>query len=373
MKEVSEVLNKVSDISKVVEVNEKKTKELLKNGAIPCITTGTKKRTYYYTLERLIAHAKRRIASKFHATAENVSVKEAFSTKEIDGSLFGPINNGCTVTTFTNQKGGVGKTTNTINIAVAMAKLGQRVLVVDMDSQAQSSRYFRKISYEGKSILNLFRMLMEKKKVTKEAVKEMIVSFGEVKYDGYTMDILPSEIRLARGMEMLRMMSGAPQRALDDILKTVKEDYDIILLDTAPCAGLALETSLYATDKVVLVTEADEFAIEGLEATIEEIRDLNENIEKHIEINSIFVNSYMKHQSIQVEQMDKIIDIAINLNLSHTDIYNVKSSPSIVRKSQSLQLAIIDFKEKPREMMSLVAPMFDFATTMIEKLESKRG
>jgi cellulose biosynthesis protein BcsQ len=129
--------------------------------------------------------------------------------------------------------------------------------------------------------------------------------------------------------------------------------------------------SLYATDRVILVTEADEFSVEGLEVTIQEIKELNRNIENKIKIDAVFVNSFSKHHNYANEALDEIMDILLDeLELDEESLYIVKHSPSIVRSSQANQQSIIDYKLKVKDSLTLFEPMLAYATGLI--LEQKK-
>ena len=357
------------EIAQAINVNEKNTNALLNAQVIPHVTTGGEHRKRYYTTQLLIDYAFKNIVNK--CRLRDATYKEAFLQKNLSSKIHHSMpNHTCQTITITNQKGGVGKTTNSVNIAVALAKLGQRVLIVDMDSQAQSSRYFKKVSYKNSSILAIFEKYKIDGDVTKEFIEDKIVTFDDFENGLYSLDILPSEIKLAKMLELMRM-SSRPDTILSNILSKIKESYDYIIIDTPPYSGLSLEMSLYATDRVILVTEADEFSVEGLEVTIQEIKELNRNIENKIKIDAVFVNSFSKHHNYANEALDEIMDILIDeLELDEESLYIVKHSPSIVRSSQANQQSIIDYKLKVKDSLTLFEPMLAYATGLI--LEQKK-
>ncbi len=364
----SKVFTTSKEISDAINVNEKNTKTLLNEQVIPCITTGGELRKRYYTTQLLIDYAYQNIVNKYHL--DKPTYKEAFLQKDLSSKINQSSKaHKCQTITITNQKGGVGKTTNAVNISVALAKLGQRVLIVDMDSQSQSSRYFKKVSYKNNSILSIFEKYKMNGSVDKEYIKSKIVSFDDFEEFSYSLDILPSEIKLAKMLELMRMQSR-PDTILLHILNQIKEDYDYIIIDTPPYSGLSLEMSLFATDKVVLVTEADEFSVEGLEVTIQEINELNKNSNNGVRIDAVFVNSFSKQHNYANEALDEIMDIVLEqLDLEEESLFIVKHSPSIVRSSQANQQSIIDYKIKIKEAISIFEPMLAYAIKLI--LEQK--
>ena len=363
------IFNTSAEISDAINVNEKSTKTLLTSQVIPCVTTGGEHRKRYYTTQLLIEYAYQNIVNKLDLS--NVSYKEAFLQKGLSSDIHKAFDSHkCKVITITNQKGGVGKTTNSVNISVALAKLGQRVLIVDMDSQAQSSRYFKKVSYKNNSILSIFEKYKINNSVDYEYIKSKIVTFNDFENESYSLDILPSEIKLAKMLELLRM-SNRPDTILSKILNQIKDEYDYIIIDTPPYSGLSLEMSLVATDKVVLVSEADEFSVEGLEVTIQEINELNKNLEKKIKIDALFVNAFSKQHNYANDALDDIMDIVLDkLELDEDALFIVKHSPSIVRSSQANQQAIVDYKVKVKEALTVFEPMLAYAIKLI--LEQKQ-
>ena len=354
------ILNTIASISEVLNVNEKKTVELLVNKVIPCVTTGSGKRTTYYTSEMLIDYAANQIQKEYKIPSDDY--KQTFLTKGLNGPIV-KSNKECEVITVTNQKGGIGKTTDSVNISVALAKLGKKVLLLDMDSQAQSSRYFKKVSYKNKSIATLFREYELNSSIDKELIKSIIITVDWLEDNEYSIDILPSEIKLSKILEYMRTQRR-PETILSKIIEKIKEDYDYIIIDTPPYSGLSLEMSMFATNKVVLATEAEEFSIEGLETTIDEIKDINDNSQKNIKIDAIFVNSYSQRQTHQQESLSDIMDIMVDLDLD--DLYTVKYSP-VIGSSQKLQLSIIEYKKKVKDALMLSEPFFKYAIKLIEE------
>lgn len=361
----SQVLSTTEEVKNYIDVNDKKVKELFHEGVIPSITTGSDKRQRHYTTTRLIDHTLEMI-KRF--TGENFEEKkDAFLSKELSNEIHksSPAHT-CEVITVTNLKGGVGKTSYSVNLAVILSKLGQRVLIVDMDSQSQSSRYFRKVSYKGRSLYRLFEKHKMEGEVTKEDVMNTIVRFDDFNDDGYWVDILPAEIKMAKMLELMRL-SMRPEEILSKMLTTVRDEYDYIIIDTPPYSGLSLETSLFASDKVMLSTEAEEFSVEGMESTIDEINDLKRATGKDIVIDSIFVKSFTGYNH-QLEALETIIEIAEDkLGLdSNESLFIVKNSPATISASQAAQLPIIEYAKKAKTALQVTDPIAKYAIKLIQ-------
>ncbi|MFA9373323.1 MAG: ParA family protein [Poseidonibacter sp.] len=350
------IYNTLKDISEQIGINEKKVAELLTNKVIPNISTGSV-RKYYYTSTYLLDYAYKMICKDKNKNYE--SSKEAFLEKDLDTSIFKKKTK-CKVLTITNQKGGVGKTTSSANIAATLSFLGKKVLLIDMDSQAQSSRYFKKISFAGKSILNLFEKYRNSNKISKEDVKPYINTF---ELEECKIDVLPSELKLAKMLELMRMNS-MPHLILDKIISTVKDEYDYVIIDTPPYSGLSLEMAIFASDKILLATEAEEFSIEGLEVTIEEIKDFIKATSKDLVIDGIIINSFIKNRTSHDEAYDRILNLLVDLDLDDNNLITNKES-TIVSKSQSVQLPIIEYKIEPKQAIMICEEYFKYCTNLI--------
>lgn len=361
------ILATIEEISDFSSVNEKKIRELLSVGVIPSVYTGSKNRKRYYTTDSLIEFAGRR-ASKARGK-EFSSLRESFLEKDLSrDEVHTKTREKAEIITVSNLKGGVGKTTDAINISVSLAKLGQRVLIVDIDAQAQSSKYFKKTSYTGNSILSLFEKYQSNEgKVSKEDIAEKIVRFDNFSDDEtgkYSLDVLPSEIWLTKKLEIIRM-TLRPERILKEILSKIVDEYDFIVIDTPPYPGLSLELAFFAADKIVIATEAEEFSVEGMEATIKELSGINAFTEKDIVVDAIFVNQFSKY-NYQLEAMERIDYVVENILKNKCHTYIVKAAPSIVGSAQAVQLPIMSWKKKPREALSVAEPFFDYAIKLIE-------
>jgi chromosome partitioning protein len=178
-----------------------------------------------------------------------------------------------------NQKGGVGKTTTTVNLAASLARFGQRVLVLDMDPQGNTS------SGLGVQANALHRGIYEVL-TGSMPVEEAITSQASP-----GVDLLPSGQRLI-GAEVELVSALARERILEKSIHSVRDKYDILLADCPPSLGLLTVNTLTAADTVLIPMQCEYYALEGLTQLLNTINLIQQALNPRLEIEGILLTMF---------------------------------------------------------------------------------
>jgi chromosome partitioning protein len=222
------------------------------------------------------------------------------------------------VVAMCNQKGGVGKTTTTINLGASLAEYGRKVLLVDFDPQGSLSVGLGMNPHEMD--LTIYNLLMQRD-----------VEFDEVVVPSGVpgMDLLPSNIDLSAA-EVQLVHEVAREQTLQRVLKPALEQYDVILIDCQPSLGLLTVNALTAADGVIVPLECEYFALRGVALLKTTIDKVKERLNPKLEIDGVLGTMFDGRTLHSREVMERLVQ-AWGDKVFHTVIRRtVKFSDSTV-------------------------------------------
>jgi chromosome partitioning protein len=245
-----------------------------------------------------------------------------------------------------NQKGGVGKTTTTVNLSAGLAKVGQRVLMVDLDPQGNATMGSGVDKRQLK--LTIYDVLLESASVVE----------ARVRADKCGYDVLGANRELA-GAEVELVDVERREKRLKEALSAVDADYDFVLIDCPPSLSLLTLNGLCSAHGVIVPMQCEYFALEGLSDLVNTIKQVHANLNKDLQIIGLLRVMFDPRITLQQqvsEQLkshfgDKVFDTVIprNVRLAEAPSYGL---PGVV------------FDPNARGSQAFV----DFAQEMVERL-----
>lgn len=178
-----------------------------------------------------------------------------------------------------NQKGGVGKTTTAINLAASLATLERRVLLVDTDPQANASSG---VGIDANSVGHTVYECLCSQIPAEQAIIPCSVE---------GLDVLPSHIDLA-GAELELLEREQREYILKEVLRSVQDQYDYILIDCSPSLGLITVNSLVAAHSVIIPVQCEYFALEGISKLLNTVRIVKARLNPNLEIEGFLMTMY---------------------------------------------------------------------------------
>ena len=189
-----------------------------------------------------------------------------------------------------NQKGGVGKTTSTVNVAAALAQLGQRILVIDLDPQGNASTALGVVHHRG--VASTYDSLVDGAPLVD--VISTCPDVDNLDVVPATIDLAGAEIELvsvvAREGRLQKAIAGHPR--VGSAAEVGEERYDYVFIDCPPSLGLLTLNALVAGAEMMIPIQAEYYALEGLGQLLETVEMVRAHLNPHLEVSTILVTMY---------------------------------------------------------------------------------
>ena len=198
------------------------------------------------------------------------------------------------IISFTNQKGGVGKTTTCINLAAYVAAMGKKVLVLDLDSQGNATSG---LGIEKNKDLKTIYDVISGDTSLDEVIKPTLLE---------NLDIIPATVDLA-GAEIEMVQMPQREKIIKGILEPVKNSYDFIMIDCPPSLGLITVNALTASDSIIIPIQCEFFPLEGLTQLMNTIKLIKYHLNPTIDIEGVVMTMKDKRSNLTAQVSDEIL------------------------------------------------------------------
>ncbi|MFD2703682.1 ParA family protein [Paenibacillus shunpengii] len=192
-----------------------------------------------------------------------------------------------------NQKGGVGKTTTSVNLGAGMASLGKRVLLVDIDPQGNTTSG---VGINKADVAHCIYDVLIEEIHPREAIVETSI---------HGLHIIPATIQLA-GAEIELVSTISREVRLKKSLQLVKDEYDYILIDCPPSLGMLTINSLTASDSVIIPIQCEYYALEGLSQLLNTIRLVQKHLNTSLQIEGVLLTMFDARTNLGIQVIEEV-------------------------------------------------------------------
>ena len=207
----------------------------------------------------------------------------------------GSENGGITVgkiISIANQKGGVGKTTTSINLSTVLAKRNKKTLLIDADPQGNATSG---VGIDQEIKLSIYDVLIDETEIKEAIIKTQIKN----------LDVCPSNIDLAGAeVELVSMMSR--EQRLKEKLDIIKNEYDYIIIDCPPSLGLITLNAFTASDSVLIPVQCEYYALEGLGQLLNTVNLVKKHLNKNLEIEGALLTMFDSRTNLAKQVVDEV-------------------------------------------------------------------
>jgi chromosome partitioning protein len=242
-----------------------------------------------------------------------------------------------TVYTISNQKGGCGKTTLTLNLGVSLTRKGYRVCIIDLDPQANATMALGH-SQPDELPVTIADIIEAILKPDFKIEKSELIQNRDYILHNHGVDFIASNIRLAE-VESRLLNAISRESALKKLVRHIRCDYDFVLIDTMPSLNFVTVNGLNAADRVLIPTQPQYFSAKGLELLLSTIGQVREELNPNLEIAGILVTMYDGRMNFS----RGIVNTLNELYGEYVRIFETKIPVSVrVTETQAMAASIFD-------------------------------
>lgn len=240
-----------------------------------------------------------------------------------------------------NQKGGVGKTTTSINLAACLAEKGQKVLLIDMDSQGNTTSG---LGFEKNEMEKTIYEVLRDELTIEECIENVESCFGNL-------DLIPANRNLA-GAEIELITTENMQYILKEKLEPIRDKYDFIILDCPPALGMLTVNAMTAANSVLVPIQCEFYALDGLSQLIHTIELIKKNLNPELYIEGVVFTMFDARTNLSLQVVENVKD-NLKQNIYKTIIpRNVRLAEA---PSHGLPINVYDKKSSGSEAYKLLA------------------
>jgi len=242
------------------------------------------------------------------------------------------------ILTVSNQKGGCGKTTLTLNLGISLAQMGYKVLLVDLDSQANMTMALG-CQQPDELPVTMFHIMAEMIKTGLKPEQSELIRNRDYILRRHGVDFIPSSIELIDTESALMPVMNR-ENTLKKFLGYIKDDYQYILIDTMPALGFVTINALNAASSVLIPMQPQFFSAKGLEMLLSTIARVKENFNPDLDIAGVLITMYDNRIKFHRE----VVDTLNEAYGQYFKIFNTKIPISIrVTETQARSQSVFDY------------------------------